>query len=247
MKRTTLRHPRTGEPLLPLGWRRNGAPIWPILGASDDEGAGSDGSADGVPTDDGGGGGDADEGAGGDQSGEDQLGDAGKRALDAMKAKWRAERDAHRETKRRLEEAAKPSGDGEPDAETIRSQARAEAIAEANERIVRSEVKAAAAGKLNDPSDALRLLDLSGFEVDADGNVDEDEIAEAIEDLISKKPYLAAAQGGRRFQGGADGGARKEQKPPTLDERITEAQAKGDVRAVISLQNQRLAEAAGKS
>jgi hypothetical protein len=246
MKRTTLRHPRTGEPIRPLGWRRNGAPIWPILGASDDEGDGAAGGSD--DGSDGNDGGDADEGGdGGDQSGEDQLGDAGKKALDAMKAKWRAERDARREAERRLTEVSKPDGDGEPDADTIRSQARAEAIAEANERIVRSEVKAAAAGKLNDPSDALRLLDLSQFEVDDDGNVDEDDIAEAIEDLIKKKPYLAAAQGGRRFQGSGDGGARNGQRQPSLDERIAEAQAEGDVRAVISLQNQRLAEAAGKS
>jgi hypothetical protein len=42
----------------------------------------------------------------------------------------------------------------------------------------------------------VRLLDLSQFELDADGNVDEDEVADAIKDLIERKPYLAA-QGGK--------------------------------------------------
>jgi hypothetical protein len=243
MKRTTLRHPRTGEPIRPLGWRRNGAPIWPILGASEEEGDGSDGG-DAADSEGGSDGGDADEGDGDDQGGEDQLGDAGKKALDAMKAKWRAERDARREAERKLTEVTKPDGDGEPDAETIRSQARAEAIAEANERIVRSEVKAAAAGKLNDPSDALRLLDLSQFEVDNDGNVDEDDIAEAIEDLIKKKPYLAA-QGGKRFQGSGDGGARNGTQTPAqltrtdlqgmTPEEINTAKAEGRLNKLLGI------------
>lgn len=38
MKRTILRHPRTGAPLVPLGYGKRG-PIWPILGAADDDGS----------------------------------------------------------------------------------------------------------------------------------------------------------------------------------------------------------------
>lgn len=60
------------------------------------------------------------------------------------------------------------------------------------DRLLRSEVKAAAAGKLNDPMDAVTLLDLSKFELDADGKVDEKTVAKAIEDLVAAKPYLAA-------------------------------------------------------
>ena len=48
-------------------------------------------------------------------------------------------------------------------------------------------------------------------------NVDEDEIADAISDLLKNKPYLGA-QGGRRFQGTADGGARKDTSPTQLTE-----------------------------
>ena len=91
----------------------------------------------------------------------------------------------------------------------------AAALAKANERIVRAEVRAAAAGKLADPSDALRYLDVSKFAVDDDGAVDEAAVAAAIAELVERKPYLAA-QGGRLVTGSADGGARKESTPGQL-------------------------------
>lgn len=125
-----------------------------------------------------------------DDAGADELGDAGKQALDRMKAKLKTERE------RRIVAEAKanaaPEGD---DVEKVRHEAETAALAKANTRIVRAEVKAAAAGKLNDPTDALNFLDLSQFEVDDDGDVDTDEIAEAIAELVRTKPYLAA-QGG---------------------------------------------------
>ena len=43
-------------------------------------------------------------------------------------------------------------------------------------------------------------------------------IAQALEDLVAEKPYLSA-QGGKRFQGTADGGARNDaSKPSQLSE-----------------------------
>jgi hypothetical protein len=84
----------------------------------------------------------------------------------------------------------------------------AAALAKANERILKAEVRAAATAKLADPQDALRFLDLSAFEVGADGEIDSAAVASAIDDLIKSKPYLAAQ--GKRFEGTADGGARKE-------------------------------------
>ena len=65
-------------------------------------------------------------------------------------------------------------------------------------RILRSEVKVAAAGKLNDPADALAHLDLSAFEVDDDGNADEAAIASAIDKLLEDKPYLGAGATARQ-------------------------------------------------
>lgn len=139
--------------------------------------------------------------------GAEQLGDAGKRALDAMKARLRAEKGKRRalETERdTLLSGAKK--DGEPNADEIRRDAEKAASAKANTRIVRSEIRAAATGKLADPKDALTFLDLSKFEVDDNGEVDSEEVADAIDELIKNKPYLAAATA-KRFQGTGDGGA----------------------------------------
>ena len=140
------------------------------------------------------------------------LGDAGKKALDSMKGKWRTERDQRKALETRIAELeaakSKPEGDEGPDLDAIKRQAHTEATQAANQRILRAEVKAAAAGKLADPSDALRLIDLSAFDVDSDSNIDAEDIADAINGLLQAKPYLSA-QGGKRFQGSADNGARK--------------------------------------
>lgn len=89
-----------------------------------------------------------------------------------------------------------------------------EALAAANDRILKAEVRAAAATKLADPQDAIRFLDMSEFEVGSDGEVDASKVAKAVDDLIESKPYLAA-QRGKRFEGGVDGGARKDASRPT--------------------------------
>jgi hypothetical protein len=160
-----------------------------------------------------------------DPEGADQLGDPGKKALDSMKTKWHTEREKRRELERQLAERDKPAGGDQPDTDARVRQAEQAALARANERIVKAEVKAAAAGKLADPGDVHRFLDLTQFEVDDDGNVDADEVSDAIDDLLKAKPYLAA-QGGTpkpRFQGTADSGARKGNARPT---QLTEADVK---------------------
>lgn len=143
--------------------------------------------------------------------GEAALGDAGKKALDAMKAKWKeAEAKAKTEADARAALEAKIAGkEAEFTAQQEAQRIKDDALAAANDRIRKAEVRAAAASKLADPQDALRFLNLSDFEVGADGEVDASQIAKAIDDLIAAKPYLAA-QGGRKFQGSADGGARND-------------------------------------
>lgn len=152
----------------------------------------------------------------GDPAGSEALGDAGKKALDSMKSKWREERDKRRDLESRLAalEAA-PKGDGTetPDADQIKAQATREAITKANARILRSEIKAAAAGKFADPSDAALYLDPAKFEVDENGDVDTEEISEAIEELLTRKPHLAATAR-PRFQGSGDGGAARKASGP---------------------------------
>jgi ribosomal protein L35 len=131
-----------------------------------------------------------------------------------MKAKWKAERDTRRELERKLAESAKPAADETPDLEAVKSQAAREATAKANTRILRSEIKAAATGKFADVSDALLNLDLTSFEVDENGDVDADEIADAIQEVLTRKPHLAAATA-KRFQGTGDGGAARKASGPT--------------------------------
>lgn len=177
--------------------------------------------------------------------GTDALGDAGKKALDSMKARWKSERDARRKMEEELAALRAPkSSDSadQPDADSIRSEAAREANAKANARILRSEIKAAAAGKLADPSDAFAYLDPSTFEVDENGDVDAGEISEAIEDLLTRKPYLAATAR-PRFQGSGDGGAaRKASGPSQLSrqdlksmspEAIVKAKADGRLKTVL--------------
>lgn len=140
------------------------------------------------------------------------LGDAGKKALDAMKAKWKDAEKASKEQAAALA-ALQAKLDGKEAEHAAAREARRikdEALAGANERILKADIRTAAKGKLNDPNDAFRYpedIDLSSFEADEDGEFDTAAIAQAIDSLIERKPYLAA-QGGKRFQGSADGGAR---------------------------------------
>ena len=152
-----------------------------------------------------------------DPPGAEELGDKGKKALDAMKAERNAARE---EARKAAEELARLKAEAEGKQAEFAAQQKAReveaaALAKANERILKAEVRAAAAAKLADPADALRFIDLSSLEVGDDGEVDSDAIAAAIDDLIKNKPYLAV-QDGKRFQGGADGGARKESQPKQL-------------------------------
>ncbi|MEV6450925.1 hypothetical protein AB0M75_06420 [Streptomyces anulatus] len=220
MNRSTLprRARRNGEP----GWSHpyETGPFSPVFyadGDEDQEGPDddTDQGADDQDDDDTGDGGQDDDSDTDDDDpeGAADLGDKGKRALASMKGKWRTERDKRRELEKQI--ADKDAGD---EADQARREVEQAALSKANKRIVRSEVKAAAKGVLADPGDAYKFLDLEQFEVDDDGNIDSDEIAEAIETLVKEKPYLAAAPA-RRFQGTGDGGAaRKASRPKQLTE-----------------------------
>lgn len=73
-----------------------------------------------------------------------------------------------------------------------RAEGRTEGLSVSNARILRAEVKAAAGGVLQDPNDAVRLLDLDEFEVGEDGEIDAKAIKAAVSRLAKDKPYLAA-------------------------------------------------------
>lgn len=151
--------------------------------------------------------------------GADALGDAGKKALDAMKVKWQKERDARKALADQVAELTAPKVDDKaaPDAEKIRAQVRAEMAAEALNQRVMDKIEAKAAKLFADPEDAVVLLGRNVADYIDDGKVDIEAINDALADLLKKKPHLAAATPAR-FQGSADGGARKGSAPAQLTE-----------------------------
>ena len=87
------------------------------------------------------------------------LGDAGKRAIDAMKEREKKARADTRVAVARYEAAETALANKDKPADEValdaaRAEARAEANTKANERILRADLRAAATGKLADPADA---------------------------------------------------------------------------------------------
>ncbi|MFF9269083.1 hypothetical protein [Streptomyces rochei] len=131
-----------------------------------------------------------------DPEGADQLGDAGKKALDAMK-KERAEakRTAAAEKKRADELAAKVQEFEDRDkSELERAVARAERAEAASQaataRAVKAEVRSLASS-FADTDDALVHLQekMAGYST-ADGDVDTETIKADLAELLERKPHL---------------------------------------------------------
>lgn len=187
-----------------------------------DEGdaAGDEGASDAGSGDD-----DAADKAVEEKAAADALGDAGKQALDRMKARVKKERDRAAAAEKALADAQKPAGDDEkPDLEKIRAEARAEAETAALRDRVMDKIEAKAGAKFAiDTEDVAALLmrrhDLEDF-LD-DGKIDVEAIQQALDDLLDKQPRLAATvtQGDdKKFKGGADGGARGKASKSQLTE-----------------------------
>lgn len=96
--------------------------------------------------------------------------------------------------------AAKKNGTGgsgdddkdKPDADDIARQARLDADAKANQKVVKAEVKAVAADLFADPGDAHLYVDITKYDVDDDGDlVDPDELVSDLKDVLKRKPHLA--------------------------------------------------------
>jgi len=230
----TLVHPKTGDPLVSLGLFR-GRPIWPVIGAAEDDDQDDDDTDDGDDDQD------DDKGKDGKKTGDD-LGDAGKAALKKERtARQRAQRAARpwtqlgrelgltpEQVRERLA-SKKDDGKGKDDEDGVKGgDAAADLERKTEARIIRAEVKSAAAGRLVDPSLAVKLLDLSQFQLDRDGELDEDEVSDALDELIEKYPYLAAKakkddddeegsgrRGGRRPRPDRSQGARDRDKDKT--------------------------------
>lgn len=186
---------------------------------------------------------DSDTGSDDQQDDDKPLGPAGEKALQAEKEKRKAAQAELRQwkalglTPEQIREIQKASGktgdDADVDLDKVRAEAKAEAQAEALRERVEDKIEAKA-HKFADPEDAVAtLLRKHGIEefID-DGKVDVDAIQEALDDLLKSKPYLAA-QGGKRFQGGGDGGTRKESRPSQLTKADVERLAKEGKHAEI--------------
>ena len=162
-------HPRTG--LTALGLRRNGAPIWPVRGGSG-EGEPPVGAPPANPANP--------AGEGGDDDLPPDLGDAGKQAIDRMKA----QRNAALASAKALEEqlaklaplqklaealAGSPSGDGKTDLETLTARLTQHETELAKERAARTRAEVIAEKQLS-PKQAKRLQGSTREELAADAD-----------------------------------------------------------------------------
>ena len=129
--------------------------------------------------------------------GADKLGDAGKKALDRMKAERAEAKRLAAAEKKRADELARKVADFEDrdKSELEKATAKAErleaAAKAATARAVKAEVRAAAA-EFADPEDAVAFLDLAKY-TDGDGEIDAEAISADLEALLERKPHLRRA------------------------------------------------------
>lgn len=200
----------------------NGRPVWPVLGGDESEDAAAQAAAK-VAAD-----AEAQAAAEAERAKSDDEGKGGKAAVLADLA---AERDKRQAAERELAEFRQREADRDKTVEQkaiddARREGETTANAKANERILRTEVKRLATGKLADVSDAVLNLDLAKFQVDENGDVDETAITAAIADLIARKPHLGATPGENKGvvpAGGADQGVREKTttRATSLEEGVT--------------------------
>jgi hypothetical protein len=91
-----------------------------------------------------------------------------------------------------------------------------EATSEVTSRLLRTEIRAEAKGRLRNPDLAFRLLDDHDRFI-ADGDVDAKAVAKAIDQLLKDMPELAASPAGA---GSGDGGARGRSKGVDMNQLI---------------------------
>jgi hypothetical protein len=72
-----------------------------------------------------------------------------------------------------------------------RDETRTEMLAAVNGRLLAAEARSAAAeARFKNPSLAIKAIDLTAIEVDADGNVDQSALKAALAELAAAEPYL---------------------------------------------------------
>jgi hypothetical protein len=137
-----------------------------------------------------------------------------------LKAALAKERSANKLTAKELatlkaERDAQNKSPEENALEAARREGETAAEKRSNERLVKSELRSAAKGKLSNVADALVFIDVASIEVGEDGEVDTEALDTAIANLLIERPYLAAPDQ-KRFQGNADQGTQKSGAPKQL-------------------------------
>lgn len=176
--------------------------------------------------------------AGGKPADDPALGPEGEKALVEWKKRAKEAEQREKEQATRLKEFEdRDKTDAEKQADALK--AATERAEQATRLAVSSQVEALAAGRFQDPQDAVTALQGGTF-VTADGTVDRAAITAALDSLLTQKPHWAPSgpltprpdpsQGPR--PGGTAGG---------VDDQIAAAKASGDWRTVLSLENGKLA------
>ena len=210
-------HPRTGQLIQPVGVLPSGKVVWPVLGGAEDDD--SDDPDDenfqdgGRPSSSGGSSEEDDEDE--DESEEDDEEDSKKDKPKSKKddededddEKPRYTQAEYDKLRRRMKAADKRASDTEARIRNLENKGRKPEEVQSEElTAARSDVERLQGQNRDlqlqlafyrsntvewaDPSDALRLLDLSEIEVDDDGTVNARELRAALKDLARRKPHL---------------------------------------------------------
>lgn len=187
-----LVHPHTGEPITPVGFRKSGAPIWPVMGASEDDDP--DENPDDDPNEDE----DPDENPDEDDDEDDENAERDAKARREANEKSKKQRLENKRLQKELAERdkrLKEIEDKDKDEATRLTESESEAVtrAEQAEKKVREQALQVAfltdnKFKWRNPKAALKLADLSKVEIDEDGEVEG--LEEALKALAKSDPYL---------------------------------------------------------
>ncbi|WP_020141140.1 hypothetical protein [Streptomyces sp. 351MFTsu5.1] len=172
--------------------------------------------------------------------GDAPLGPAGEKALAAWKQRAKEAEDRAKDQAAKLKKYE--------DAEKTEAERQADALAAATERAekatrlaVSSQVEALAAGRFQDPQDAVDALQSGSFLTD-DGNVDRTAITAALDELLTRKPHWAAGEPGPRTPRPDPAQGARPGTPPNLSQRIAEAEQAGNTKLALALKTQQLRE-----
>lgn len=195
---STRVHPKTGEPIVPVGFLPSGKAVWPIMGASQDDDSNDD--ADDVDDEDG-----VEDDEEVDESEDD--GNDGR-----ARKRTRSERQLFKENQRRRHENKKLQKELDDAAarlkefedkdktESERLTGSVEELTTKNEKLearigelaLQNAFLSDNSYKWRNPKAALRLADLSSVEIDDDGEVTG--LSEALKALAESDPYLLAGE-----------------------------------------------------